>query len=252
MKKILRVMISIFLMFTIISMVGCRQEKPNHTVSFITNGGSAVSTITDDIIECAPASIKEGYSLDGWYYDEELTDKVEFPVLISIDMKFYAKWYKSLEQYKKEFSEKLKTELKDDDAELRETLLNKITISYTYTFDYKSDDNTYITHYTADVWLTFDYGNFEDASGQIIYNYVNKVNGATTVEKKAFYSILSLRKTGENYMIRDGYFLTLSPSDMDISELLKDFNFYLNMAQSNVCSLAGREYKDTILNYDRA
>ena len=167
-------------------------------------------------------------------------------------MTFYAKWYKSLEQYKKEFSEKLKTEIKDDEAELRETLSNKITVSYTYTFEYKSDDNNYITQYSANVWLTFEYGNFEDASGQITYNYENKINGVTTVEKKAFYSVLSLRQTGENYLIKDGYFLTLTPSDIDEVELLEDFNFYVHLAQGKVRSLAGREYKDTILNYNRA
>lgn len=242
------VIISLTMIF---SLTACNKEEPNHTVSFITNGGSVVSTISDDIIECAPASTKDGYSLDGWYYDSELTDKVEFPVLISVDMNFYAKWYKSLEQYKNEFTEKLKTEIKDDEAKLIGTLSDKITVSYTYTYEYKSDDNSYITQYSANVWLTFEYGNFENASGQITYNYENKINGVTTVEKKAFYSVLSLRQTGENYLIKDGYFLTLTPSDVDETELLEDFNFYLHLAQGKVRSLAGFEYKDTILDYNR-
>lgn len=66
-----------------------------YTVSFETNGGTAVAPIIVEeggTIDTAPVSTKEGLELEGWYADEELTEKVEFPYTVTEDITLYAKW----------------------------------------------------------------------------------------------------------------------------------------------------------------
>ena len=55
-------------------------------------GGSAVASITGSVVEGAPASTREFYALEGWYLDEGLTQKAQFPYEMSGNTTFYAKW----------------------------------------------------------------------------------------------------------------------------------------------------------------
>ena len=66
----------------------------NYNVSFVTNGGSAVATISAGVIETAPVSTKNDASLEGWYTDSELisASKVTFPYVVTGDIILYAKW----------------------------------------------------------------------------------------------------------------------------------------------------------------
>lgn len=69
--------------------------KTTYTLTFNTNGGSAVASITEvenTVIDLsAHSSQKSGYIFDGWYSDAELTNKV---VSITLDSNktIYAKW----------------------------------------------------------------------------------------------------------------------------------------------------------------
>jgi len=65
-----------------------------YTITFNSNGGSAVTSVTQNYgTEInAPVSTKAWYTLEGWYEDEELTSKVDFPYIITGDATFYAKW----------------------------------------------------------------------------------------------------------------------------------------------------------------
>jgi uncharacterized repeat protein (TIGR02543 family) len=66
-----------------------------YTVSFNENGGSSVSNITEDfntIIAAAPVSTKTGYTLQGWYTEETLTNKLIFPYTIQSNVTLHAKW----------------------------------------------------------------------------------------------------------------------------------------------------------------
>ncbi|MDP3387004.1 MAG: InlB B-repeat-containing protein [Eubacteriales bacterium] len=66
-----------------------------YTVSFDENGGSSVANITEDfntIIAAAPVSTKTGYTLEGWYTEEALTNKVIFPYTIQSNVTLHAKW----------------------------------------------------------------------------------------------------------------------------------------------------------------
>ncbi|MFA5536050.1 MAG: InlB B-repeat-containing protein, partial [Bacillota bacterium] len=66
-----------------------------YTITFDSNGGSAVESITRDYgtTVAAPANpTKEGYSFKGWYSDAELTTPYTFTIIPAEDLTLYAKW----------------------------------------------------------------------------------------------------------------------------------------------------------------
>ncbi|MBU1142882.1 MAG: InlB B-repeat-containing protein, partial [Firmicutes bacterium] len=68
---------------------------PTKTISFETNGGSAVTAITEEVgsVVTAPtAPTRMGYSFDGWYSDVALTTSYTFSTMPSDDFTLYAKW----------------------------------------------------------------------------------------------------------------------------------------------------------------
>ena len=68
--------------------------KQNFTITFETNGGSAVNPVSCYVINESPESTKTDKSLGGWYLDQECTDekKVTFPFYPTEDVTLYAKW----------------------------------------------------------------------------------------------------------------------------------------------------------------
>lgn len=72
------------------------KEKTNFTVTFNTNGGSAVEAqlIMNGKTAAQPTSpTKDGYSFDGWYQDAALTKPFDFSTnLITKNTVIYAKW----------------------------------------------------------------------------------------------------------------------------------------------------------------
>ena len=68
--------------------------RENYTVSFETNGGSAVNPVSCYVLNESPESTKTDKSLGGWYLDPECTDekKVTFPFYPTEDVTLYAKW----------------------------------------------------------------------------------------------------------------------------------------------------------------
>ncbi len=66
-----------------------------YTVNFDENGGSEVADVTqsyNSTINSMPTSVKAGYTLEGWYSDEALTNKVTFPYTITGNTTLYANW----------------------------------------------------------------------------------------------------------------------------------------------------------------
>ena len=63
-----------------------------YQVDFEENGGSLIDSYRAAIVEKAPESLRDGYTLCGWYYDSELSKPVEFPCTLIEDTIFYAKW----------------------------------------------------------------------------------------------------------------------------------------------------------------
>lgn len=63
-----------------------------YQATFVTNGGTGISTYRTTTIQTAPETTKYGYSLVGWYTDLQCTNAVSFPYTLSADTIFYAKW----------------------------------------------------------------------------------------------------------------------------------------------------------------
>lgn len=70
------------------------QWKRNFTVTFDSQGGSAVEPVYGCRIEEEPQTTRESSSLAGWYTDSGCSDgsKVSFPFEITQDITLYAKW----------------------------------------------------------------------------------------------------------------------------------------------------------------
>lgn len=66
-----------------------------YTVTFETNGGSAVSPYTVKVGETIPQPTeptKADYAFSGWYLDELFTQPVSFPYTVNSNVTLYAKW----------------------------------------------------------------------------------------------------------------------------------------------------------------
>ena len=70
-----------------------RYGGENVTVSFKTNGGTAIDPITvkSGTIPTIPSTVKYGYIFDGWYLDNSFTVSWN-NTIVSYDCTFYAKW----------------------------------------------------------------------------------------------------------------------------------------------------------------
>lgn|GEM_PF-3592201 len=65
---------------------------PVFMLNFVTNGGSIISPKKTTSLKVAPLSERAGFTLVGWYADEELTESVSFPLELSQSMTLYARW----------------------------------------------------------------------------------------------------------------------------------------------------------------
>jgi uncharacterized repeat protein (TIGR02543 family) len=65
-----------------------------YTITYHTNGGSIIQDTAYDynaeVLE--PESIREGYSIEGWYLDEALTESYTFTTMPAENITLYAKW----------------------------------------------------------------------------------------------------------------------------------------------------------------
>ena len=60
------------------------------------DGGTAVGDMTVSVIERSPSTEKEGYTFEGWYADENFTEKVTFPYEVTAEQTLYAKWTRNI------------------------------------------------------------------------------------------------------------------------------------------------------------
>ena len=68
--------------------------KKNFTITFETNGGSEVNSVSSYIVKESPETTKANKSLSGWYLDSKCKDenKVTFPFYPTEDVTLFAKW----------------------------------------------------------------------------------------------------------------------------------------------------------------
>ncbi|MFH1693468.1 MAG: InlB B-repeat-containing protein [Bacillota bacterium] len=99
MRKLFTVIAFLLLSFSIAACTGAESI----TISFETNGGNEIEDMvvetTDSSFEL-PTPVKEGYSFDGWFVDEELTNPFAFAFLLSsTSLTVYAKWISGITEY---------------------------------------------------------------------------------------------------------------------------------------------------------
>jgi uncharacterized repeat protein (TIGR02543 family) len=95
------ILLFILLSFTLLTLSACGNSSSagtpatNYTVTFTSNGGSAVSSqlVSYNTTATAPTSpIKTGDTFAGWFSDAALTTKFAFTTAITADTTLYAKW----------------------------------------------------------------------------------------------------------------------------------------------------------------
>ena len=73
-----------------------KTEEPvlpqEYTVFFDVDNGTPVAAVTTSRIEKQPQTTREGYTFEGWYTDENFTEKVTFPYEVTRAQTLYAKW----------------------------------------------------------------------------------------------------------------------------------------------------------------
>ena len=90
MRKISFAFVILFLSLTLFS---CKNEEIN--ISFDTNGGTYVNSITyksGGNLRLPENPVKEGYSFDGWYLDNDHNHIFEDSLLLEKDVILYARW----------------------------------------------------------------------------------------------------------------------------------------------------------------
>lgn len=90
----------------IVALIALLLIIPTHTVSFDATGGSPVESVSVNrlsAVEEPEAPVREGYEFTGWFLDESLEEKAEFPLAASTDTTLYADWKKTEASYRIEY-----------------------------------------------------------------------------------------------------------------------------------------------------
>ena len=96
MKKATKIlMIIATLIITVTLFVACNtgQHTQDYTVTFETDGGSVIPSMTVSTIDTEPVTAREGYDFAGWFDNAELRgNRITFPYLLTVDTTQTAKW----------------------------------------------------------------------------------------------------------------------------------------------------------------
>ncbi|MBD5406518.1 MAG: SUMF1/EgtB/PvdO family nonheme iron enzyme [Treponema sp.] len=66
-----------------------------YTVSFDSDGGTAVTPVTVHTLSAPPTVKKDGFTFGGWYTDGTLAEMAVFPLELDSDVTLYAKWQRN-------------------------------------------------------------------------------------------------------------------------------------------------------------
>ena len=83
--------LAVILLLTALLIACSQRETVSRKITFETNGGASVATRENEV-PAFPISKKDGYRIEGWYYDNTLKDRVSFPMTATDDVTLYAKW----------------------------------------------------------------------------------------------------------------------------------------------------------------
>lgn len=111
-----------------------QRGEPNYTITFESNGGSAIKAIrgkTGMAVEEPEKPSKTGYTFAGWYSDEALTKKYEFTTMPAEDITLYAKW-DDMHAAEPPIAETPGTSQPPENTTEQSSAQTKLTISATY------------------------------------------------------------------------------------------------------------------------
>ena len=204
--------------------------EKTYSVTFKTNGGSEVEkqTINEgEVVHEPEKPTKEGFSFDGWYTDEDLTEKFDFVTVINSDITLYAAWEEKseAEQYFEKNSQLIdivKVEESEDvmtEAEVKSFLEDRgfgdYEINYSYSLDGEFGNETeisetstykhptYQTIYlskSGEVWIIdvingavfanpFDYNMGSERAVQLLVSETNELTSYDSQSDKFFITI---------------------------------------------------------------
>ena len=78
-----------------ITLIARWKADTQYRVVFNTQGGNGISPKYydfDEVITALPTPVKSGCVFEGWYLDEELNNRVGYPLMLTENMEIYAKW----------------------------------------------------------------------------------------------------------------------------------------------------------------
>ncbi|MDY2913071.1 MAG: InlB B-repeat-containing protein [Candidatus Enteromonas sp.] len=175
--------------------------KQRYTITFISNGGSEVSPITEEYgteIQEPAKPTYEKHKFVAWSFDEGGEEKVTWPLVLTKNETLYANWNETVEI--KAYLSSLVSAVKQDPYSfIPETMLptnsdNHVT-EQDVTYDFTSSVNV----------SNIRYGGYGEQWNMVIGNII---------ESERFYSILSLAETAVNAsVIAFNNYLDANPSD---------------------------------------
>lgn len=158
------------------------QEKNQYTITFESNGGTSVESITEDYetsISEPTEPTKENYRFVGWTTDLEGNNEVTWPYTLTGDMKMYAQWNEKIDV--KAYFQALVQVVKQDPysyipkAMQPDNSVNHVSSSQ---IDYDFSDHTNVS--------SIKYGGHGEQWHMVLENIA---------ESERFYSILALSET---------------------------------------------------------
>ncbi len=103
MKKILQLLVCITVAFALaLGMSSCNEEPTEHFIKFVVDGKTHAQIMTsgESVIKMPENPTKDGYTFDGWYFDngewkKPFTENSFIDTPISSDLSVYAKFIKN-------------------------------------------------------------------------------------------------------------------------------------------------------------
>jgi uncharacterized repeat protein (TIGR02543 family) len=159
MKKLFRVLLLVFSIMSVscagdINSGDSSSGLRNYTISFNSNGGSSISSITKKygtFISKPSDPKKNDYEFSGWFYDQTYSSVVEWPHKITESKTFYASW-----DIKPLSSTEISNLFKDSVFKIKIQNSNKVTVKQGSGFIIKSD-GTFVTnaHVMDGAWYAY-------------------------------------------------------------------------------------------------
>lgn len=210
-----------------------------YTVSFDSNGGSAVTSITDDygtdISSFFEEPTKTGYNFTGWYSDSELTKLYTFDTIPGSDITIYAGWSPIEYSITYNLDGGLNHELNpatytiEDEVNLLAASKDGYVFAGWYDAAVSGEEVTLITNQTGDVTL---YAYWTVASGTTYVVSFDSNGGSSVVSQtinEGEYAIEPTNPTATNYVFNGWY------TESSLTNLY-DFNTQIN---NNITLYAG-------------